>query len=1243
MTGSPLGPEDPERVGGYWLAARLGAGAQGVVYEAYDAAGARLALKLLRRDAGPFVRDRFAKEAEAARRVAPFCTARVLDASVQGDVPYLVSEYVPGPTLAEAVRTGGPLDPDATWRLATGAATALSAIHAAGVVHRDLKPGNVLLGPDGPRIIDFGIARTPDMSLTATGALMGTFGYMAPEVLGGRRATPASDVFAWGAVVLYAATGTEPFRGANVAEATYRTAAVDPDLSPVDARLRPLVAAALAKDPARRPHSQDLLLRLVRAAAPGTRGGSALDDEAAAGTDLLRAGARQADHSLLPASTFTVAPLGERAEDAYAALPPPAREAAFELLLRTVVPGDAGDGSQDGVRTASRAELFDGRPAAERSAMTTAVDDLAAAGILVVDADGGVRPVSAALVPAWSRLRGWADGHRASRVHLQHLARATGRWLAHGGRDEDLLAGSDLRTLLDWLATAPDGLRPNPAELRHLTRARTVAARAVRRRRQLLAGLAVVTVLALLGGAVAYLQNREADARQAEADRRRAEAQARTVAQTAQSLRETEPGTAMLLGLAAYRIAPVPEALGALYGSLTQRTVETVTLPRGNGGMLSGRTLTPSGTGLVVYGPDRTTLTDLAGPRPAAPTARRAARVLPGTYSWTEGAPPAVSPDGRLFLRRTDARRVQVVDGATGRHRGAPFAVTTDEAAGAVLSLTNRGQVVERRTDDTTVLWDAGGRIVAPVRGTVSPTGRVLACDARGTDVLRTPGTTATTRLDGFERGRCRGDTVFSPDGSRVARLHRGPGGTGPGGQSQGNLYTTVALWNTATGGAAAFVRLSDVQDGIQAGRFSSHGRYFLGVTTSGDIGIWDSGTGTHLTTVTALTKEGDDTSQVEFALHEPTKSLLVMTPADDQLRRVDVSLLTSAAAVPAAPDGTDDDPTRAHTVTAAASADGGTAVVREGYTRMRQRIVDLRTGRTVRTVPQRWRDLPTRHVANALDHDGDVLAFTDFDDRERQFVVVWDTRRNAEIHRFEPADDTVRRLTLSPDGRHLSAYVVHGGLADGDDGLVQVWDVRARKELRRFADVTAYGRFSPDNRTFALTSGQILDLATGRVRTAGWGGSVRALAFSPDGRHLALTRATGTVELWDGAARQRVAQLPGGRPRPFTGTVDSADEPVFSHDGTLLASVTDGNRVQLWDVGARTALGQPLETGGRPVDVLAFGQDRTLRVLAGAHALPLRLGAEPAAAAVCARAGRDITPEEWRTYVLGTPYRTLC
>jgi predicted Ser/Thr protein kinase len=262
---TPLRPDDPSALGSYRLAGRLGEGGQGVVYAAHAADGTPVALKVLREEwaAETHVRDRFAKEVAAARRVAPFCVAQVLDADLTISPPYIVTEFVDGPTLLEAVRDGGPRSGPALHRLAVATATALAAIHEAGVVHRDFKPANVLLGEDGPRVIDFGIARTVDGGNTLTGGIVGTPSYMAPEQFEEGAIGPAADVFAWGCVICFAANGSSPFGGGSMAAITNRVLRAEPDLGALSGPLLDVVAACLAKDEATRPPIRDVLLWLL--------------------------------------------------------------------------------------------------------------------------------------------------------------------------------------------------------------------------------------------------------------------------------------------------------------------------------------------------------------------------------------------------------------------------------------------------------------------------------------------------------------------------------------------------------------------------------------------------------------------------------------------------------------------------------------------------------------------------------------------------------------------------------------------------------------------------------------------------------------------------------------------------------------------------------------------------------------------------------------------------------------------
>ncbi|WP_055477704.1 serine/threonine-protein kinase [Sphaerimonospora mesophila] len=261
---SPLQPEDPRRLGDYVLSGRLGAGGQGIVFLAGRPGGASVAVKLLhaRLADGESARRRFAREVEAVRRVAPFCTARVLDADLEGDHPYIVSEYVDGVSLRDDVIARGPRSGGALERIAVGTATALAAIHRAGVVHRDFKPGNVLLAADGPRVIDFGISRLADATAT-TGGPVGTPAYLAPEQLRGEPTGPAADMFSWALTVSYAASGRHAFAADTYAAVLGRILYGTPDLGRLSGPLREIAVACLAADPADRPTAEDVLSSLL--------------------------------------------------------------------------------------------------------------------------------------------------------------------------------------------------------------------------------------------------------------------------------------------------------------------------------------------------------------------------------------------------------------------------------------------------------------------------------------------------------------------------------------------------------------------------------------------------------------------------------------------------------------------------------------------------------------------------------------------------------------------------------------------------------------------------------------------------------------------------------------------------------------------------------------------------------------------------------------------------------------------
>ncbi|MFB8764200.1 serine/threonine-protein kinase [Nocardiopsis alba] len=290
---TPATGTDPERFGAYRVVGRIGAGGMGAVYAGITDDGGTAAVKVVHSQfaADPEFRARFAREVGLVSRVRATCAPAFLGADTEAATPWMATEYVPGPTLRQHVKRNGPLTGGMLTAFAVGLAEALTAIHAAGVVHRDLKPGNVILSPDGPKVLDFGIARAADGTvLTATGGLHGTPGWVSPEQYEGADATGYSDMFAWGGMVALAATGRDPFGKGAVDGIIHRSRYEEPDLDGVPDHLSSLVRRSLSKDPDDRPRADEALTELTRGWS-ATRiipaGTPPLDGVGATGTDAL--------------------------------------------------------------------------------------------------------------------------------------------------------------------------------------------------------------------------------------------------------------------------------------------------------------------------------------------------------------------------------------------------------------------------------------------------------------------------------------------------------------------------------------------------------------------------------------------------------------------------------------------------------------------------------------------------------------------------------------------------------------------------------------------------------------------------------------------------------------------------------------------------------------------------------------------------------------------------------------------
>ncbi|MFI6539369.1 protein kinase [Nonomuraea sp. NPDC050547] len=1066
-------PGRPYQVGGYWLGARVGAGGQAVVYEGYDEDGNRAAVKVLRPDS-EFGRDR---EVAALGRVASFCTARVLAHDLDAATPYLISEFVDGPSLRQAVGEGGPYGGDDLHRLATGIATAMAAIHAAGVVHRDLKPDNVLLGPDGPRVIDFGIARVLGKSATSTMGVAGTPPYMAPEVFRGDKAGPEADVYAWGAVMVFAATGGPPFAGP--AEAViYAHLHTEPDLSGVPERLRGLVARALDKDPGRRPGAGGLLMELI--------GGSGLEQGSQVATGVRPpdglAGGRP--------------PLGELAERVYAGLDAERQALLAQILLRGVMPGST-------VREVGPAEL---------EALGPGVGEVVAALVEagVVTRDGGRLAMSPALLRAWPRLRGWAAAEDISGYRL--VGDGAGRWQADGRRPGDLLHGHDLDQALRWAATRTGRLAPTAVEREFLAAAQAAETRRQRLRRALTAALAVLLIVAVSATAVADHQRREADTQRATVARQLTEVTARHLVAEAAELRTVDPALGMALSAAAWQLAPLPETRAGLYSAHAQLELARFVPPPGQ------IAISPDGGTLAVLNGLRAELWDLTSGRRTAdigdmPVAVTAIAVASGGRLLAVAGPDGIRlwrdgrPDGGVFgpLGISDP---------LGRMKSWPGMI-------APLEFSPSGGVLMAKGLDWLQLWSVTSRTRIAVPGVapnaaVAPGDRHAALAGVGIFDLENGAKLAGLPRTGFD------GLAFSPDGATLAIS----GGHG------------VRLLDRATGRTErGTYQAATIPGSATRAAFSPDGRHFAVAHTGGRIALWkrdqvrpemtydsaDPVDDLWFTRASVLRVAGASgaVTDLDLSRHLPRRRGEA-TPSPDgalmAVRRVGSVELLSTASDP--PVSVGHLPVRLggqDGFAFGASADRLLTVTGAGQITVwdvpgRRKLTSFTAAERFGIVGQVALSRDGRRIAVAADSGGSAgLSSTTVYDLTGERIMPIPTQHGRGVL-FSPDGGTV--ITLGPQPKRVTPATSQSEPLGGQR-------------------LTA-AAFSPDGRTLvaATEAGQLVHFSTRTWQPVGLpypsGDQVRSLVFSGDGRTLAVSGQR--VTLWETHTRTRLGTGLAGR-----------------------------------------------------------------------------------------------------------------
>ncbi|WP_239334928.1 WD40 repeat domain-containing serine/threonine protein kinase [Frankia sp. CiP3] len=735
---APLTPADPPSLGRYVLLGRLGEGGMGTVYLGRGPDDRLVAVKVIRAEFAriPEFRARFRREAALAQWVARFCTAEVLDMVDPTDAaPYLVTEYIDGPTLTQAVAAGGPLQSADLERVAVSVAAALTAIHAAGLIHRDLKPSNVLLSPLGPRVIDFGIARAVEAETVISKELhvVGTPAFMAPEQASGGPVTAAADIFSWGGLVAFAGTGSYPFGAGSTDAQLYRVVHHEPNLDGLPDMLRDVVEAAMHKAPDARPNAQELLIRLVNL-------GTVTKSDPQITQFVRNAPASPAPlQTTLPdnsAARELPAPAPAKAPEP-ANPPVPAKPAA---TVKATVPAPAEPAAP---------ALAPAKPPATAETPATVKATVPAPAEPAAPALAPAEPAATAETPATVKATVPAPAEPAAPALAPAKPPAPAATRTAGGRltmrrppgpDDD-----QRRLQLRWHA-------PHGRVVALVASATTLVV------------AAVITITAVMSSGGARTDVRGwADV-------------ARTVAANADATRAVDPALAARLSLAAYRISPVPAARASLITSFAGRYATPLT---GHTGSVLGGALSPDGNIFATASADRTVrLWDITRPtRPALLT------VITGHTDWVLAV--AFSPDGRTLATGSFDGTARLWDVTDPGHPAAQATLTGHNAHVRDVTFSPDGRLLATAGDDNTArLWDVTNRarprqlqVLARHQSwvqdvTFSPDGRLLATasadnTARLWDVSNPAQAVPLASLNGHTNFVW--SVAFSPDGNTLA------------------------------------------------------------------------------------------------------------------------------------------------------------------------------------------------------------------------------------------------------------------------------------------------------------------------------------------------------------------------------------------------------------------------------------------------------------------------------------------